>query len=117
MIKESSKMLLLIFGNSLVRSGMEILFMFYFILDEVLCVVYVLDMEMYFVGLLYDRFCSWVVVCFEMLICWLLFKMGIFGVVIVLFMLREYWEDLLVGKLKEFIVDVYIMFFYDNKRE
>nr|CDP27082.1 Putative protein of unknown function [Podospora anserina S mat+] len=104
-------------GNSPVRSGMETPPTPHPISDEVLRAVYASDMEMYPAGLSYDRLCSWVAACPEMSICWSSPKTGILGVVIVLPMLREYWEDLLVGKLKEPTVDAHTMFPHDNKRE
>ncbi|KAK0670024.1 hypothetical protein QBC41DRAFT_98636 [Cercophora samala] len=103
--------------NSPMRSGMETPPTPHPISDEVLRAVYASDMEMYPAGLSYDRLCSWVAACPEMSICWSSPKTGVLGVVIVLPMLREYWEDLLVGKLKEPTVDADVMFPHDDKRK
>ncbi|KAK4204768.1 hypothetical protein QBC40DRAFT_329202 [Triangularia verruculosa] len=103
-------------SNSPTTSGMETPPTPHPISDEVLRAVYASDQEMYPAGLSYDRLCSWVAACPEMSICWSSPKTGVLGVVIVLPMLREYWEDLLVGKLKEPGVDADVMFPHDNKR-
>ncbi|KAK4171135.1 hypothetical protein QBC36DRAFT_103539 [Triangularia setosa] len=104
-------------SNSPLRSGMETPPTPHPISDEVLRAVYASDQEMYPAGLSYDRLCSWVAACPEMSICWSSSKTGVLGVVIVLPMLREYWEDLLVGKLKEPGVDAEIMFPHDGKEK
>ncbi|KAK0741803.1 hypothetical protein B0T21DRAFT_120017 [Apiosordaria backusii] len=104
-------------ANSPLRSGMETPPTPHPISDEVLRAVYASDQEMYPAGLSYDRLCSWVAACPEMSICWSSPKTGVLGVVIVLPMLREYWEDLLVGKLKEPGVDAELMFPHDNKKK
>ncbi|KAG7285355.1 hypothetical protein NEMBOFW57_009980 [Staphylotrichum longicolle] len=76
---------------------------------SVLQAVYASDQEMYPVALSYSRLCAWVEACPDLSIC---FQNGTAptgeesaaaaaGVVIVLPLKRVYWEDLLVGRLKE----------------
>ncbi|KAK4186059.1 hypothetical protein QBC35DRAFT_388165 [Podospora australis] len=82
------------------------------ITDEVLRAVYASDQEMYPVGLTYSRLRQWVAACPDLSICFqsTKIKQGLLGVVIVLPLLRSYWEDLLTGKLKEPDIDPEKMF-------
>ena len=83
--------------------------------DDVLGRIYASDQDMYPAPLTYERLKSWVEGCPELCIC---FQSGseeggdlaTVGAIIVLPLLKQHWEDVLVGNLKEIDIDAAIMF-------
>lgn len=79
------------------------------VLSSVLQAVYASDQEMYPVSLPYSRLRAWVEACPDLSICFQNSTAptgqesaaAVAGVVIVLPLKRVYWEDLLMGRLKE----------------
>ena len=80
------------------------------ITNDILAAVYASDQAMYPVPLSNNRLRDWVSGCPDLSICFQSPKQGLMGVVIVLPLLRKYWEELLSGKLKEFDIDPKTMF-------
>lgn len=80
------------------------------ITNDILGAVYASDQAMYPVPLSNNRLRDWVSGCPDLSICFQSPKQGLMGVVIVLPLLRQHWQDLLSGKLKEFDIDPKTMF-------
>lgn len=83
------------------------------ITDDLLHTIYASDQEMYPAPLTYKRLQSWRDACPELSICFSASEddsQQPVGVIIVLPLLKIYWEDLLVGKIKEVDVDAEEMF-------
>ncbi|KAK3396970.1 hypothetical protein B0T20DRAFT_356857 [Sordaria brevicollis] len=82
--------------------------------DDLLRTIYASDQEMYPAPLTYERLRSWRDACPELSICFTANddhdSSEPVGVIIVLPLLKKYWEDLLVGKIKEVDVDAKEMF-------
>jgi len=81
--------------------------------EQVLKEIYASDQDMYPAPLTFERLKSWVDACPALSICFQATHDGNtipIGAVIVLPVAREYWEDLLVGKLKEIEIDPATMF-------
>lgn len=102
------------------ESGKHFLFTTRPVSDAQLRTIYASDQEMYPAPLSFDRLRSWVDACPDLAIAF--HEDGdatrysgnnsspASGVIIVLSLLRTYWEDLLVGKVKEVDIDATVMF-------
>ncbi|KAK3493358.1 hypothetical protein B0T13DRAFT_513581 [Neurospora crassa] len=81
--------------------------------DALLHTIYASDQEMYPAPLTYERLQSWRDACPELSICFNASNDGSempLGVIIVLPLVKKYWEDLLMGKIKEVDIDAGEMF-------
>ncbi|KAK1775473.1 hypothetical protein QBC45DRAFT_422047 [Copromyces sp. CBS 386.78] len=81
--------------------------------DALLRTIYASDQEMYPAPLTYERLQSWRDACPELSICFSTSNDDSeksLGVIIVLPLVKKYWKDLLVGKIKEVDVDAEEMF-------
>lgn len=84
---------------------------------KTLAAIYESDKEMYPAPLTRDRLKSWVDACPELSVCFHSRSIDpdtgeslLVGVIVILPLLREYWQDLLVGRLKETDIDAARMF-------
>jgi hypothetical protein len=90
--------------------------------DDVLKGIYASDQDMYPAPLTYERLKSWVEGCPELSICFQGPPEGgddsvSVGAVIVLPVLKKYWDNILVGKLKETEIDPAVMFAGDDEAD
>ncbi|KAH7636128.1 hypothetical protein B0T09DRAFT_33348 [Sordaria sp. MPI-SDFR-AT-0083] len=88
--------------------------------DDLLRTIYASDQEMYPAPLTYERLQSWRDACPVLSICFTASDDDSeqpVGIIIVLPLAKKYWEDLLVGKIKEVDIDAEEMFVDAGRRD